>query len=626
MEWTVKYAPKSMADLVGNKSNYTKLYSWLKNFYLTKPSARSKEFKYITLLVGPPGIGKTSGIIALSKELQFEIVEFNASDQRNEKIISRLVGRETKTHINQGYKGKIVLLDEVDGIQGREDKGGLSALMKLAKESIHPIICTANDPQSDKIRSLKKSPMTITLTFKRPENSEMVTLLKNIAQREEIAVSDKLLAVICNNAHGDIRGAVNDLENLSHERKEIPMNAIQALSIRDSEVSIDLALRQIFGEAKTLRQAHEVTSDLDVDAGMFMQYVVENIPSHSNQPQELSGMFGNAARADLFYGRIMSSQHWKYLKYYYYFLSAGIRSSKDSPYTQSYPKFPSGIMMLSRTKKVRAIRTSVTQKFGKLNHCSKNKINNYSLPYIRLVFEKLFESYVTKTIESDKGQSLLTTVAEMHNEISLEEDEFIYLFNDPLYEKQTAAEEKKQKALMKLIEERAQEIRTEKITSHNKELNQLLSFSTSSSQPAAQSETKPVSKKDSSSLEKPKPKKSQKAPKPVEPVEEPVKIEHQIDSQTTSEEKPVDDFDLEEKKLKRTKKASSKQKIEPEKELSDKKKVKATSSEVDSETSKPAKLKKEKGKQKGLFDFTNPDTKKDSSKKKKDSRNLTDFL
>ena len=606
MEWTVKYAPRTLNDLVGNKSNYTKLLTWLKNYYAVKPSARGKAFKYMTLLVGPPGIGKTSGIIAISKELHFELIEFNASDQRNANIISRLVGRETKTHVNPGYKGKIILLDEVDGIQGREDKGGLAALMKLAKESVHPIICTANDPQSTKIRSLKNSTMTITLQFKKPENSEMVTLLENIVKREGLTVAPKLLQVICNNANGDIRGAVNDLENLSQERKDIPMNAIQALSVRDSEVSIDLALRQIFGEAKTLRQAQEVTSDLDVDYSMFMQYVIENIPNHSSYPTELEGMFSNAARADLFYGRIMQSQHWKYLKYYFYFLSAGVFSSKESPYRSSYPKFPSSIMMLSQTKKVRALRNSVTLKFGHLNHCSKNKINAYSLPYIRLVFEQLFDLFSSKKLDTPKGQDLLEMVSSIHNEIGLEEDEFFYLFNDPMYDKQTAAEEKKQKGLIKLIEEKALEIRNEKIITHNMELNRLWAF-------------QDHPKQESSSANHP----SSVSDKPVLTSQDQLKknvskvAARKVKEELTqkSEDKNLDTFELEEKIVKPSKKKAKKG-SETQKE-----EIKTSEPILNSEEEK-----KYAEKQKGLLDFTKPNKSTTKKKKKKDSKNLTDFM
>jgi replication factor C large subunit len=613
MEWTVKYSPKSTKDLVGNKPNYSKLMTWLTTYYSIKNKDKTKDFKYIALLVGPPGIGKTSGIVAIAKELHFEIIEFNASDQRNEKVITRLVGRETRTKVNEGYKGRIVLLDEVDGIQGREDKGGLSALMKLAKESNHPIICTANDPQSDKIRSLKKATSTLTLTFKKPDITEMIALLENIAILEGISVPKKLLTVICENSRGDIRGALNDLENLSQERKDVPMNAIQALSIRDAEVSIDLALRQIFGEAKTLKQAQEVTMDLDVDYSMFMHYILENIPAHSSYASELTGMFSNAAQADLFYGRIMQSQHWKYLKYYFYFLSAGIRASKTSPYKQNFPRFPSGLMVLSRTKKVRGIRNSVTSKFGKLTHSSRSKINNFSLPYIRLLFEKLFEFYENQQLETPRGQKLLVSISEIQNYLELDEDEFMYLFNDPSYASDTGYE-KNQKKLIKIIQEKSLELREQNISKRNDQLNAEGKFKFTN-QVGNKNEIENVLLQEITTSQNSHRKKISASKRPKKNVS--VKIsqtDNQLKEESESDNMSLDNFDLEEKILTINPKNMKKNPLNNEME-----------DPIPESQQKEKKKTQKKEKKKSLFEFTNTET-IDSEKKKKDSKNLMDFL
>lgn len=621
MEWTQKYAPKKMKNLVGNRSNYIKLRTWLENFYNVKSSARTKDFKYITLLAGPPGVGKTSGIIAISKEIKFELIEFNASDQRNEKVISRLVGRETKTKVNDGFNGKIILLDEVDGIQGREDRGGLSALMKLAKESVHPIICTANDLQSDKIRSLKKSPMTTTLTFTKPTNNELIGLLKYIASSEGLTVPEKVLSVICDNAHGDIRGAVNDLENLSQERKEIPMNAVLALSIRDADVSIKQALRQIYGGAKTLRQAQEVTFDLDVDPQQFILYVSDQVLPQSSNLIELEGMYSMVGLADLNYSRI-KVQHWKYLKYYFYFLSAGIRTVKQSPYKDSYVNIPSLILNMSRTKKVRAIRNSVTLKFGRLNHCSKNKINNFSLPYIRFLFEKLFELYTNKKIDTQEAQKLLTTIGSIHNEIALEEEEFIYLFNDPLYDKQTAAEEKKQKALIARVIERANEIRTDKILTRNRELNQLGTFIVSDKEKSAQSDKQVLLETVQNEGKK------LSETKPIKKKRTSTKVKKEAEKSTENTNEILDTFDLEEQRQQQQQQELKKK--NPTKKEKSIKSIKTVSPEekepaVDKTTEKESKKEKAKDKKKDLLEFTNP-SKSSSKKKKAGTKNLSDFF
>ena len=258
--------------------------------------------------------------------------------------------------------------------------------------------------------------------------------------------------------------------------------------------------------------------------------------------------------------------------------------------------------MLSRTKKVRTIRNSVTLKFGKLTHSSKNKVNTFSLPYIRQYFEELYSIFTEKQLDSSKGQYLLDIVADIQNECSLDEEEFIYLFNDPLYAKQTASEEKKQKEIMKLINQRAQEIRQEKIVTHNKELNQLLAFHEPGENAVKErSKEKPAKARHSETKIT---KKSAAVKIQSEEIEPPI--------QDSERKQELDTFDIEERG---TKKKTTKKTI---------KKAKTKKDERDS-TKKEVVSNKEKEKQKSLLDFG--DDKKDSrDKKKKGSKNLLEFM
>ena len=76
LNWTVKYAPKNRKEIIGNKTIFDSLFNWIVKY--------SSQKERIALLAGPPGIGKTSGTFAIAKELKYELIEFNASDQRNE--------------------------------------------------------------------------------------------------------------------------------------------------------------------------------------------------------------------------------------------------------------------------------------------------------------------------------------------------------------------------------------------------------------------------------------------------------------------------------------------------------------------------------------------------------------
>ena len=47
-----------------------------------------------------------------------------------------------------------IIMDEVDGMVGNEDRGGVQELINTIKQSKIPIICICNDRQHVKIRSL----------------------------------------------------------------------------------------------------------------------------------------------------------------------------------------------------------------------------------------------------------------------------------------------------------------------------------------------------------------------------------------------------------------------------------------------------------------------------------------
>lgn len=145
--WVDKFAPKTINDLVGNKVVIDNLFEWLrdwddvvfkglkKSVYATKgksyqdlpkPNARA------CMISGPPGIGKSSSVRIIAKELGFSILEFNASDNRSKKTIESLLkDSSTSTSItryhenNLAFKNKsVIIMDEVDGVSAN-DRGGL---------------------------------------------------------------------------------------------------------------------------------------------------------------------------------------------------------------------------------------------------------------------------------------------------------------------------------------------------------------------------------------------------------------------------------------------------------------------------------------------------------------------
>ena len=117
------------------------------------------------LLSGPPGVGKTTTAYLVSKELGFDVVEMNASDTRSKKMLTGSVADTLNTTSVASMMGKgnencgvtskrVLLMDEVDGMAGNEDRGGVAELIQLLKTSKVPVIAMCNDRQHQKIRSL----------------------------------------------------------------------------------------------------------------------------------------------------------------------------------------------------------------------------------------------------------------------------------------------------------------------------------------------------------------------------------------------------------------------------------------------------------------------------------------
>ena len=117
------------------------------------------------LIVGDPGIGKTYSVYYIANKLGWEVVEFNTSDERKKEDFEYLYSMARM----KGFKNRIILLDEADGI---EDFRHVKKLFEISK---NPIVLTANE--------LWKIPEWIqkrceVIRFYPPKKQEIVNYLK----------------------------------------------------------------------------------------------------------------------------------------------------------------------------------------------------------------------------------------------------------------------------------------------------------------------------------------------------------------------------------------------------------------------------------------------------------------
>jgi len=159
--WVEKYRPRSLKDVINQEEAKAKLEElinkWLKGERLSKG----------ILLAGPPGVGKTTIIHALANDYGLEVLELNASDVRTGDRISKIVGRSIKEASIFGFRGKLILFDEMDGLDLKEDRGSVGEIIKIINESRFPIVMTANDPWDPKLRDLRERSEVINLSHLR---------------------------------------------------------------------------------------------------------------------------------------------------------------------------------------------------------------------------------------------------------------------------------------------------------------------------------------------------------------------------------------------------------------------------------------------------------------------------
>lgn len=329
--WSEKYRPSSMDQLVGNTEAMRELRDWVLSW--KKAPQKTKA----VLLLGPPGVGKTSAVIALCKDLNAELVEFNASDKRNKGVIETEVWTAVTQQTLDG-RMRVILLDEIDGLSGTSDRGGAGAILKVIAESVHPVVMTANDPESPRLKDIMKYCRVLTI---RPiELQDMLGVLKRISRLNEAEIPDKVLEELAEHSSGDLRAAISDLEAIAVGS---PSFELDSLSSRDVRRGMRETLGRLF-MATNSAVAKRALSEADVDEEEMILWLEENMNLHLATSKERSRGYEALSLADLALGRIRRRQTWRMLAYVQDFISVGIVMGRsETPFRRieySEPSWP----------------------------------------------------------------------------------------------------------------------------------------------------------------------------------------------------------------------------------------------------------------------------------------------
>lgn len=377
--WVEKYRPKTISEVLGNKEAKTTFITWLKNKKLRKKAV---------LLYGPAGVGKTALANAAANQFGYSIIEMNASDTRTKKMINK-IGKPATSYLSldtftSETKGNILFLDEVDGVFGQQDRGGIPAIIKIVNESLIPIIMAANDPDLQKIRPLKK--VCKLIRFHQIRLPLIITLLRKICINENIIAEFEALERIAINSQGDMRSAVNDLQSIAKVGTVVTLKDTLILTNRTKDINLFDTLRGVFS-AKSTKEAAKILNYSNIKFDDILLSISDNMPLRYSNLDDLANAYDLLSKADMFRGRV-GTENWNLLKYFFNLVAQSTTVSPESfkPFEFVYP--PLRIMKLFWTKSQRTKLDSISSKIASSLHVSKTTAKNDILPFIKIMLKK----------------------------------------------------------------------------------------------------------------------------------------------------------------------------------------------------------------------------------------------
>lgn len=399
-DWTEKYRPISLDEVVGNESAIIELRKWASSWTSSIPKKRA------VILSGKPGTGKTSSALALANDFGWTAIELNTSDARNAEKIKKVAtfGAMNETFSDNGMfissrdgGRKLIIMDEADNLYERiegsnkndneySDRGGKKAIIDTIKITQQPIILIVNDYYAlikGGGEALKQ--MCKLVRFYDPYPNSVLNLLKKICLKESIFADQKVLQTIADRCKGDIRSAVNDLQSLCTDKTQIDMKSLDVLGYRDREKDIFNALREIF-KTRNIKAIHEKLSNLDVDPKLRILWICENLPKEYIDTNDLANGYNALSKADVFLGRTAKRQNYALWSYACDIMNGGVATAKTHNYSNDSYNFPTWLKEKKGIKGNIDVRNSIIEKISTTYHNSNIKSKELLLSYFTFMF------------------------------------------------------------------------------------------------------------------------------------------------------------------------------------------------------------------------------------------------
>ncbi|KAL7044013.1 hypothetical protein ACKWTF_001745 [Chironomus riparius] len=357
--WVEKYCPKKYIDLLSDESTNRSLLQWIKlwdkavfnrepvkkntkpgelsnfnrrtgrfeqnggwikrkfrgNMLNTELDENGVPVQKIALLVGRPGLGKTTLAHVIAKHAGYEVREMNASDDRNVDSFRQILESCTqmKSVLNRENRPNCIVLDEIDGAPLpsvefliRFVSGQISEKSKKGKNNKkfvlkRPIICICNDLYGANLRTLRQ--IAFVVNFQSIDNARLAERLIHISYREHVKTDMTAMLSLAEKTGGDIRSCISVIQFFSNTKKALTLFDVLKSNVGQKDQHKTLfnvwsSIFQIQRPKKVLKQSSndqqkQIIGMTDMSIRTRMMYVLEMVNSCGEYEKLGQGVFEN---------------------------------------------------------------------------------------------------------------------------------------------------------------------------------------------------------------------------------------------------------------------------------------------------------------------------------------------
>jgi hypothetical protein len=309
--------------ILNREEQANSIKSILKEFEVNKNNLLFKKGIYV---YGDPGTGKTTFVTNILKDLDYDVIKYDAGDIRNTSVIEDITkhnmsDKNIMSLFNKKIKKIAIIMDEIDGMNNG-DKGGINSLIKLIRPkktkkqkleevTMNPIICIGNYRVDKKIKELMKVCNIVEL--KTPNQVQILNISNNLFNNISGDIMNKLIIYV----QGDLR-KLNSIYNLYKNKpdcftSEILENIFQIKSYNDDTKKIT---NKLINQYYSLQEHNNIMNETDrTSVGLLWHEniidVIEKIDKKQSIPFYISQL-DNICFADYIDRITFQKQIWQF--------------------------------------------------------------------------------------------------------------------------------------------------------------------------------------------------------------------------------------------------------------------------------------------------------------------------